>query len=63
MMTPSRGTLRWTLTGPGAGGGIVAAAMRAPRSLARLAAGIVLGMVLARTPSQMTWIRCPSSAA
>ena len=33
-MTPSLGTLRWTLTGPGAGGGgSAAAAIRAPRSL------------------------------
>ena len=60
-MTPSRGTLRWTLTGPGAGGGSGAAAIRAPRSVARPAAGMGLGRVLARTPSLMTWIRCPSS--
>ena len=36
-MTPSLGTLRWTLTGPGAGAGSAAAAIRAPRSLRAVA--------------------------
>ena len=60
-MTPSLGTLRWTLTGPGAGAGSGVAAIRAPRSLARWSAGTGEGRVLARTPSRMTWMRCPSS--
>ena len=50
MMTPSRGTLRWTLTGPGAGAGRGAPAILAPRSLARSSAGTGDGKVLARTP-------------
>jgi hypothetical protein len=56
---PSRGTLRCTLTGPGAGDGSTVAAIRAPRSLAPADGRDRAGHGLGRTPSQMTGTRCP----
>jgi hypothetical protein len=60
---PSLGTLRWTLTSPGAGEGSGASAIRAPRSPARLPAATGDGRVLARMPPSMTWMRYPRAGA